>query len=173
MDSLMLSSVSLRASRSSEKMLKKAVIKFNCSLCGRSRLLGKTTGVLLRVQYKGGEWLLCADCCDVLADMARFGVRLIDDAERWELSTCVLRMSRREEDMLCYRCGQMQKEHVFVVFDDLKKVPGAKGKSGGYVRLCASCFIEAVAFLDASGVMREYTFKRCEPFVVNSYVLGW
>ena len=170
MDEFMLSSVSLRFSRSKATRLKKPV-KVKCTMCGEDKLLGKTTDSMLRMQCGEGQWVLCGSCIDVVADMVRYGARLVDDAARWEVSTLVLRVSHRIEYMLCGRCGQHSDDHVLLVFDDLRHMPLKKGRCDGSVRMCSKCFVEAVALLESSGVAKEFRFPMCEGPLMSTY--GW
>ena len=139
------SSLNLRMGRDNGKTLKEP-IEFECS-CGKRCLLGRDSFVLAKIEYElSGEScqvVLCDRCTDMLVDVARFGPRVIDAGDAWNIRSRVARISMVKEELYCFKCLGQDSSHLFMKFDDLSK----DAVTYSTMRICARCAISYLTML--------------------------
>lgn len=139
------SSLNLRTARGDGRMLKEP-IDFTCS-CGKKCRLGADSFVLAKIHYNLSgdlcEVILCDRCTDILIDAARFGPRVIESGEYWNIQSRAARISIVQDDLYCFKCLDKDGTHLFMKFDDLTK----EKVSYGTMRVCAKCTISYLTML--------------------------
>lgn len=153
------STVNLRLGRGVARRLDEP-IPFSCDICGKSRRLGCSSSVLVRVQYtlrEGGvnERSLCDRCMDVFADVLRFGPRVLSEASVWERKSLVARVSHVQGELFCFKCMSKGDSHLFVKFDDLSAKKLFAGHAYDSVRVCARCACTYLLMLEAECIMSD------------------
>jgi len=138
-----MSSINLRTGRRNESRSLSDSIVFVCTFCGKAKKLGRNSEVFVRVEFdlfgKVMESIFCGVCVDLLADMSRFGPRVLSESHKWRRSSKVARISLIQGSLFCFNCLGTELTHVFLKFDDLF----IKGRVEAYVtkRICARCMI--------------------------------
>jgi hypothetical protein len=133
------SSLNLRRGRGDGRQLDEP-IDFTCT-CGSECRLGRDSFVLAKIQYElSGESVdvvLCDRCMDLFIDTARFGPRVIEEGDLWELCSRAARISIVQDELYCFKCLSKDSTHLFMKFDDLSK----DTCSYSSMRVCARCAI--------------------------------
>lgn len=114
-------------------------MEFKCTVCGSTRKLGRDSAVLVRVEFVGGEEVLCERCADIFAEVMRFGNVVFSDMRRWKISTKVVRVSYSQEYLQCFRCWQKNHSHLFVRCVDTKAIGKRIGVNKIDIRCCSQC----------------------------------
>ena len=147
-----ISSVNFRSGRRSKDRFLDEPMKYVCSVCGKRRSLGKDSPMIAKILYDLGgkeeEVSLCDKCVDVLADVARFGPRVINEAHRWKRRSCVVKIVEVEGNLFCFRCLGVGDSHILFKYDDFD-VPG-EVESYGSKRICAKCAVSYLTMMMSS-----------------------
>lgn len=162
-----ISSVNLRLARGKERKLMEP-IGFVCSFCKKTFALGKSSAVMVKMEYalqenEAKEKVLCGRCVDVFVDLVRFGPRVIHEAYRWELMSQVARIAVIQEELFCFKCMGKSDSHVFIKYDDLLSDKLVYGHSYVTSRVCARC---ATSYLNLIEV-QKVTSKRENKFLTK------
>jgi hypothetical protein len=161
------SSLNLRMGRGEMRKLDE-LIGYECSVCGKKRVLGVNAAVLVKMEVDVGRGIeelhLCDACIDVVSEAIRFGPRVIDEARTWVLKTRVARVSAVQEELVCFKCMGRADSHMFIKYDDCSCADGMvrlASCSYGAVRVCARCVLSYLELLRASKVTRNNILKEC------------
>jgi hypothetical protein len=117
-------------------------IVMHCTLCGKKKLLGKTTSSVVRITFKNSEELFCDKCADVFTEVCVYGNAVFVNAHDWELSSRVTRVSAIQEEMMCFRCAKRGASHLFVKYIDIVRYEKVgRYRPSHYVKMCGRCVV--------------------------------
>jgi hypothetical protein len=142
-------------------------IGYECSVCGKNKLLGVDAAVLVKMEMDVGRGIeelhICDVCVDVISEAIRFGPRVIDEARSWVLTTRVARVSVVQDELVCFKCMGRADSHVFIKYDDCSNTNIMRQTSCVYgtVRVCARCALSYLELLRVSKVTKKNILKEC------------
>lgn len=133
------SSINLRASRVRTPRILVDPIRFTCSICKKSRALGKNTFAMSRmvcdIDGVDVEITMCEKCIDILVDLIRYGPRVINEIGVWQRLSRVMRVSLVQDDLVCVNCLRKDVAHLVFKYDDLTAVKAVYLQK----RICSVC----------------------------------
>jgi len=148
-----LSSVSLGCNWEGRK--ERCGVRFVCSMCGKRKDLGMTSGAMVRMKFSEKETVLCERCCNILADVMWNGPRVLAEAFSWELQSKFLRASVVHEELVCGQCLQKRASHMFVKLRVRERSGYSHKVRDIALRRCSVCVYSYVDSMKVMGVWRE------------------
>lgn len=157
-----INSVILRASRTRNRDAME-VLPFRCSVLKKDCVLGDDAYVFIRVRYRfngTSDTIILSDkAIDVLADLVRFGPRVVYDGYAWSRRSRVVRVNKVEDLLQCAFCKGKARTHFFCKFDDLQRYGKSHYES---FRCCAQCFITYLKMILESEKVQECEYPQYE-----------